>query len=169
MPIKTSYPANSSTAITLTLASLATDANLLAGRASTAVNNTGNLDLDHLLSGRVQVGTSPTINTFIEFWVYAPISMSSGTPTYPDSITGSDANKSATSRNVLFSSMTMAHRVSIDNVSDRNYYIPQLSIASLFGGTMPEYWGLWVVHNTGVALNASEASLHYHRRQMQSI
>ena len=56
--IKTKYPASSAdtTALTITLASLATSSTLVAGRESTAVDNSSNVDEDHLVSGQITVG-----------------------------------------------------------------------------------------------------------------
>ena len=167
--IKTKYPATSTVALTLTTASLATDSALLAGRASTAVDNTTNQDLDHLVSGAIRTGTSPTVSTNIEVWVYSYMSIASGTPTYVDSITGTDANKSMTSLNVKNSAMRLVHAMTVDNTTGRDYYIPPTSIAGLFGGALPPFWGLFVVHNTGVALNATQVALQYERVQAQTV
>jgi hypothetical protein len=156
--IQTLYPqSNADTvAITISLASLASTAAgvLLAGRASTAVDNTSNLDLDHLVSGRITVGTSPTANRQIEVWAYAPFVVASGTPTYPDSITGTDANKTMTSYNVKVSALIPLWGTFVDNTSDRPYFMPPTSIAEAFGG-MPTHWGLFIVHDTNVNLNAT--------------
>ena len=46
--------------VTITLASLATDANLLTGRESAAIDNTSALVLDYLVSGKITTGTTPT-------------------------------------------------------------------------------------------------------------
>ncbi|NBW19056.1 MAG: hypothetical protein EBR82_64880 [Caulobacteraceae bacterium] len=53
---------------TITLASLASDTNLLAGRESNAIDNSSNLYLDYLISGKVTTGTSPTTARSIEVW-----------------------------------------------------------------------------------------------------
>jgi hypothetical protein len=130
--IKSKYPATSSVALTCVMTSLASDTNLLAGRASTAVDNTTNVDLDHLLSGVITTGTTPTVGTFIEVWVYAPYLVTSGTPTYPDSITGTDANKTMTSLNVKNAALVRAASMVVDNTTGRGYYFAPVSIASLF-------------------------------------
>lgn len=163
--VKIEYPSTSTQALTLTTASLASDTNLLAGRASTGVDNTSNVDLDHLLSGTIRTGTSPTVSTLIEVWAYSIVSQSSGTPTYVDAITGSDANKTMTSANVKYSALRLACTITIDNTSNRDYYIPPTSIAALFGGSLPPFWGIFVVHNTAVNLNSSQVALQYTRIQ----
>jgi hypothetical protein len=39
------------------------------------------------------------------------------------------------------------------------YYIQPFSVASLFGGVMPKFWGLFVAHNHTGALGASNSGL----------
>lgn len=171
--IKTKYPASNAdtTALTISLASLASSSSLVAGRESTAVVNTSNLDLDHLLSGVIRAGTSPTVSKTIEVWVYAPIKVASGTPTYPDVLDGTDSDETITSANVKYSALRLAHAITVDATSDRDYFIPPTSIASLFGGSLPTHWGVFVTHDTGVALNATGSNhyLHYQRIQAQTL
>ncbi len=144
-----------STALTISLASLATDANLLAGRASTAVDPTAAANVvDYLLSGKITTGTGPTADKFIEVWVYAAFD---DTPIYPDGITGTDANKTMTSANVKMAALARAALIKTDNTSDRTYYLRPVSIKALFG-RLPHRWGAFVVHNTGAALNATAAN-----------
>ena len=167
--IKIAYPATSTVAITLTSASLASDTALLAGRASTAVDNTTNVDLDHLVSGVIRTGTTPTVSTSIEVWAYSAYLITTGTPTYVDAITGTDASKSMTSANVKFGALRLLTTLTVDATSNRDYYIASTSIAQLFGGSLPPFWGVFVVHNTAVALNATQVALQYERVQGQTI
>lgn len=169
--IKIKYPAVNTTALTITLASLASTAAgvLLAGRESTAIDNQTNLDLDHLLAGKIRTGTSPTASRVIEVWVYAPIQIASGTPTYPDVLDGTDSDETLTSANVKASALRLAWSTLVDATSDRDYFMPPTSIASLFGD-LPPLWGVFVTHDTGAALNATGGNhfLHYQRFQRQA-
>ena len=172
--LKTKYPAASadSIALTCTLASLATSSTLLAGREATAVDNTTNLDLDHLLSGVIRVGTTPTIDTRIEVWVYAPIRIASGTPTYPDVLDGTDSDETITSAGVKWGVLRLVQSLVVDaTTTDRDYAFLPVSVARLFGGVLPPFWGVFVTHNTGVSLNSTGSNhyLHYHRIQRQSV
>jgi hypothetical protein len=170
--IKIKYPATSSVALTIGLASLADDnTNKIAGRESTAVDNTTNLDLDHLLSGLITVGTSPTADRQIEIWAYAARSISAGTPTYPDVLDGTDSAETMTSRNVLLSALRLVASITVDSTSNRGYDFAPVSIAQLFGGALPPFWGLFVVNCTGVALHATAGNhvIHYERIQGQTV
>lgn len=168
--VKTKYPATNAdtAALTITLASLANDTTQLVGQESDAVSNLVNLDLDHLLSGVIRLGgATPTVNKRIEVWVYAPIKVVSGVPTYPDTLDGGNSAETLTSAFVKASMLRLAWSTDTDAAIGRDYFIPPTSIAQLFGGVMPTHWGVWVTHNTGVALDSTPANhyLHYQRVQ----
>ncbi len=142
----------SSAALTITLASLATDTNLLAGRESTAIDNTTNKYLDVLISGNIRVGTSPTTGKVIEIWAYGSLSDS---PTYGDVLDGSDSNETITSAGVKNSVLKLVHTIETEATSDRDYPFGPIGLAQFFGGSLPKFWGIFAVHNTGVNLNST--------------
>jgi len=170
--IRTLYPVTSTQVVTISLGGLVNDsANFLQGWESTAVNNTANVDLDHLVSGIIKAGTTPTLGNRIEIWVYAPRRVASGTPTYPDVFDGTDSTETVTSRNVLFSALRLLHTIIVDATTDRDYFIPPTSIAALFGGQLPQFWGLFVINGSGAALNATGGNhvIEYLRVQAQTV
>lgn len=170
---KFKYPSANTVALTIGLGSLATNAQNVfsAGQESTAVDNTTNLDLDHLLSGRIRVGTTPTVSRTIAVYVYTPISITAGVPTYPDVLDGTDSAETFTSANVLNSSVRLVWSTVVDATTDRDYFFSGISIAAQFGGVMPPFWGVYVAHDTGVVLNATGSNhvLSYFRVQTQSV
>ncbi len=169
--IKTKYPSTSTTALTISLASLASDTNLLAGRESTAVDNTTNLDLDHLVSGQIMVGTTPTANTVIEVWAYAYQTIATGTPTYPDVFDGTDSAETITNASVKFGILRLIASIPVTaTTSNVAYPFAPVSIAGIFGA-MPQFWGIFVTQSTGVALNATGGNhiIHYNRIQAQTV
>jgi hypothetical protein len=171
--IKTKYPSTSSVALTISLASLASGSSgvFTAGQESTAVDNTSNLDVDHLLSGVIRAGTSPTSSRYINVYVYANISSSSGTPTYPDVLDGTDSAETFTSANVMNGIVKLAASMISDSTSNRDYFFGPVSVAQLFGGVLPKFWGVFVAHDTAVALNATGGNhvLTYERIQGQTV
>jgi len=138
--------------ITVALASLATHAGLLIGRASTVVLNTSTLALNYLLGGKITTGTSPTASKSIEVWVYAAFD---DAPTYPDSITGTDSAKTMTSTDIKVTALALAAVLPTDNTSNRTYNFAGISLKSLFGDCCPAAFGVFVVHDTGVVLHAT--------------
>lgn len=167
--IKSKYPSTSTVAITCDISSLASST-VGAGRASTAVDNTTNLDLDHMVSGKITLGTTPTVSKAVSVYAYGIMSMSSGTPTYPDSITGTDAAKTMTSLNVMASALVLLWTGISDATTGRVLYMRPTSIAQAFG-SMPSHWGLFVTHETVAALDSTSANhvFHYERIQSQTV
>jgi hypothetical protein len=139
---------------TITLASLASDTNLLAGRESSEIDNSSNLYLDYLVSGKVTTGTSPTTVRSIEVWA---VGSWDGT-NWPDVFDGTDSNETITSANHKASICRFVASMSTDATSNRTYAFGPVSIASVFGGTLPPKFVVFVVHNTGVALNATSSN-----------
>jgi hypothetical protein len=167
--IKTKYPATNTTALTCDVSSLASSTSA-AGRASTAVDNTTNVDLDHLVSGKITLGTSPTATKAVSVYAYAVHKIASGTPTYPDGITGTDAAKTLSSVNAMTAELRLLWSGLSDAVTGRVLYMPPTSIAQAFG-SMPKYWGIFVTHETVAALDATAGNheFHYDRIQAQTV
>lgn len=139
------------TAPTLSPASLASSSSRTAGRQSAEVDNTTNKYLDHRHTRSVTTGTSPVTGSTIELWIIPIVDGS----TYPDGFSTADANRSVTSRDMLFAYGRLAASVKTDNTSDRTYWLDIPSVAALFDGHLPEKYVLWLVHDTGVNLNAT--------------
>lgn len=164
--IKTKYASISTTTITISLASLSAGSSgvYTSGRQSDDIDNSSDLDLDHLLSGKIRTGTSPTASRFINVYVIGALSVSSGTPTFPDTVGTSDAARSFTSANVMAGCVRQVAQLPIDSTSDRDYFFGPISIRSVFG-QMPQSWVVYVAHDTGVALNSTAGNhvLQYQR------
>jgi hypothetical protein len=146
---------SSSTSLTTTaLESLASSSGLTAGWQSDIIDNRTNKYLDALVSGQIRTGTTPTANTTI--YVYAWAQQENSGPTRPDSFGTTQATRSITSAGVGQGYLRLIAALNVDsNTTGRDYAFGPTSIASLFGGFLPQQWGIWVVHNTGVALNAT--------------
>jgi len=147
--IKLAYAASSP--VTITLASLATDANLLTGRESGEVVNTTDLYTDYLLSGFITTGTTPT--TAREIRVYVVGLMEDAT--YPDVFDGTDSAETVSGVGTRDSICSYARIIPTIATSNLAYYFGPVSVASVFGGVMPKKFVVFVTHNTGVNLNAT--------------
>jgi hypothetical protein len=133
--------------LTLSLASLASDTNLVAGRASTFVDNAAVDAIDCLVGGKVTTGTSPTADRQIEVWAYGSYDGVS----YSGGASGSDANLTPQAKTL----MRLLTVIPTDATSNKTYTWGPISIAQAFGGVVPPEWGIFIVHNTGVALHAT--------------
>ena len=156
--LKLSYPAASD--LTITLASLASDTSLLTGRESAVIDNSTNLYLDILVSGKITAGTSPTASRSIEVWA---VGSWDGT-NWPDVFDGTESAETITSADIKASVCRFVAAMATANTSDRTYHFGPVSLASAFGGTLPPKVVLFVTHSTGQNLN-STAGNHQIRLQ----
>ena len=158
--LKLSYPAASD--LTITLASLASDTSLLTGRESATIDNSTNLYLDYLISGKITAGTSPTAARSIEVWA---IGSWDGT-NWPDVFDGTESAETITSADIKASVCRFVAAMATANTSDRTYHFGPVSLAAAFGGTLPPKFVLFVTHSTGVALNATSGN---HQIRLQPV
>lgn len=138
----------STTTLTATLAGLASDTGLLIGRESTAVDNTATLAIDYGIGGKITLGTTPTASRQIGLFLYGSYDGVS----YTGGATGSDAGLTLVAGNLQM--LRLLTWINTGSVSDTLYTWGPYSVAQAFG-VVPKKFGLWVVHNTGVNLNAT--------------
>jgi hypothetical protein len=158
--VKTTYSSNNTITLDLGLTPLASSATFTAGRESTQIDNTSNLYIDALVQGFVTVGTTPTVGSIIVYVWGSDISLAT-TPI--DDLDGSDADRVLTNTGVLNSALRFARSIPVlETTSDIKYNIAPFSVAQLFGGIMPKFWGLFVTHDTVAALNTTSANHVFH-------
>lgn len=136
--IKIAYAAKAT--ITWTGTSLANGS----GRESTVVDNTSNKYLDARI--RIQTKGQASGTALIDVYVYTAL----GDTTYTDAATGSDAAFTAAGRRNSRYLGSIQMNAATSAVQGE---LP--SIASAFGGVMPDKWGLIIINNSGAALSAT--------------
>lgn len=144
---------SSNTAITMDLSALGSSGPFTTGRESSQVDNTTNKYVDVLVSGSVSVGTTPTANTTIAIYVYGADTSLATTPI--DVLDGTDSAETLTNTGIL-NALRLGATIAVPaNTSDVQYFVLPFSVASLFGGVVPKFWGLFVTHNTAVNLRSN--------------
>jgi hypothetical protein len=141
---------SSNTTITMDLANLGSSTTFVAGRESSQIDNTTNKYMDALVSGFVSVGTTPTANKTIAIYVWgSDVSLAT---TAIDTLDGTDSAETLANVGVL-GALRLGAAVSVPvTTSDFAYPVLPFSVAALFGGVMPKFWGLFVAHDTVAAL-----------------
>lgn len=144
--VKVSF--GTSTAITITLASLATSA-VGVGREATAVDNTTNLFLDAFVTVKIKTnGSGPTGDKAV--YVYAAFS-EDGT-IWPDTVTGSDAGITLTQPTNL------VLLGAINAVAASTTYIRTFPMSSAWGGLLSRKWSIVVVNATGNVFDSTSGN-----------
>jgi hypothetical protein len=137
----------SATALTITLASLAASAT--AGQESTAVNagSGGDDCFDAEVWGQIMTGTTPANASQIEIWLYG----GGNSGELSGGAAGSNGGLTPSNKTL----MKLAQIIQVTNTSNVAHEFHLGSVAAYFGNLMPEYWGVWVLNNTNVALNST--------------
>jgi hypothetical protein len=148
--VKLAYAA--SAAMTITLASLASSSTFLVGQESTAIVNTTDLYVD----GRIMVkittsATAPTVDTEIRIYGVQPLD---DTPTWPDTMTGTNAGRTVTNAYILDSAFILLGATAVSATAAVGYPIRTLTLAEAFG-FVPKRFSVYVTHNTVQALHAT--------------
>jgi hypothetical protein len=150
------------TTITMDLSALASSSTFVAGRESSEITNASNLYADAIVYGRFIVGTTPTLPCTFNVYVWGA-DVSLGT-TAIDTLDGTDSGETLTNTTVLNSALVLARAVPIlVNTSNTTYDISPFSVAQLFGGNMPKFWGLYCAHNQTAALKTDAGNTNSFR------
>lgn len=152
---KNAYAASSNLTFT-SLNSLAASTTLTNGAQSAVVDNTTNLYLDYHLSGDFVAGSTNTQAGTILVYVVGQRDDS----TWPDQFGATDATRNVTSANVLANFGRLAASMATDNSASRSYDFGPVSVASLFGGTLPAKFVVFVTHTAHTSTNAWASSGH---------
>lgn len=160
---------SSNNAIGLDLSSLATSSTWVVGQESNEIDNTSNLYIDALVDVKGIVGHASTANTVgQELRVYIWGSDVSLGTTPISALDGTTSAETLTA--TVTQSLRLAGSVRAEvTTAALTFYIQPFSVASLFGGVMPKFWGLFVTHNFTGALGASNNNLFQYTGIKQTV
>ena len=148
---------SSNTAITFDISSLAESSTFLAGRECTQIDNTTNLYIDALVDVKPITSHATTVNVvgqYIGLWLWGS-DVSLGT-TPIDVLDGTDSAETLSSLNVLNALRRVGTAAATVVTANKEFFFQPFSVASAFGGRMPKFWGLYLAHNLGDTLAASQ-------------
>lgn len=143
-----------SSALTHTVASLATSAGRTVGDASTAYDNTSNRDEEVACSVLITTGTSPTAG-LIEAWVFAEREDGTWPDIWTTTYSGTDAALTVRSRDHLRAGAALLGAVVNSTTSNLPYVLAARNVAQLLGVNYVRKFAVFVTHSTGVALNST--------------
>jgi hypothetical protein len=142
------------------LNSLAASSTRLSGYETVAVDVagiSGGPPTDILLSGHFKADAANHNAGYIDIWV---IAAENDTPDWPDVFDGTASAETASSANVLNACGRLAASIAGDSANDRVYSFAPVSVASLFGGVLPDQFVVFVSHNIHTSTNAWASSGH---------
>ena len=148
---------SANTAITLDVSSLAASSTWTTGINSTEVQNTQGY-IDCLVTVLPITATATVVGQYLGVWVAGQNTSFATNPITAagmiDGVTGACALVNVSTLN----SLRFAGSAGATALTALPYVIEPFSIAQLFGGVMPVFWSLYVSHNLGTALAASQSA-----------
>lgn len=140
------------TTITIAPASLGSSASFLAGVESTEIDNTTNLFVDALVQGFITTGTTPTTAKSIRIYFWGShTSIATTARGVLDGLSSAETLGSAEQRDGF---LVRAKSIRVNATSNTKYEFGPISVADVLG-EMPQFWGVFVTHDTAVALHAT--------------
>jgi hypothetical protein len=131
------------------LSALASSTTYISGRESSEIDNTANKYVDAIVRGSFIVGTTPATTGGLAVYVWGSDTSLATTPI--DVLDGTDSAETLTNSTVLGGLKLGAFVPVLAATSNTTYPIPPFSVAQLFGGIMPKFWGLYASQSTTVA------------------
>lgn len=147
-----------SSALTHTVASLATSAGRTVGRMSTAYDNTTNKDEEVAASVLFTTGTSPTAGGIIEAWIVPQREDGTWPDIFTASYSGTDGGFTVRSRDHLRAGGALLGSVAVLSTSDLPYVLAPRNVAQLLGLNYVRTFGVFVTHSTAVNANATSGN-----------
>jgi hypothetical protein len=157
--IKAGY-GSSNQGITITISSLANDTK----RESVAVDNSVNCFFDALVQVKIATNTTADSTGDQSVYIYA-YGTSDGGTTYSGNASGSDAAFGTDPQQL---SNCKLIGVVYTPTQNKIYESDLMSIASAFGGVLPQRWGIIVHNRTGQTLKSGDCSAFYQGIHAQS-
>jgi hypothetical protein len=102
----------------------------------------------------------------MEVWVWEILDDS---PTYPDTITGSEGTVSLTSLQTKYAGAFKCAGIITVNGSSNVVYSLTKHLSELYGLSIPKKWGVWILNATGAALNSSGHAVTRIPVQLQTV
>lgn len=143
-----------SSALTITLASLATSSGLTVGRCSSSYSNSSNKDEILALSGQITVGTTTALGA-IEVWAFVPRADGAWPDLFTAAYSGSDGGFTVRSRDILIAGARQVKYMPVAaSLTNIPFSFAARDLAELFGYP-PKEFAVFVTHSSGVNLNST--------------
>lgn len=147
---------SSNTAITFDLSSLGASSTFVSGRECTQIDNTSTQYVDAIVNVQGITGSASAATAGQGINIYAWGADTSLATTAIDTLDGTDSAETITLP-TLQSLRFVARAYTTVTTASQVYYFMPFSIAQLFGGVMPKFWGLYVATDLTGGLAASNS------------
>lgn len=148
--VKIAYAASADQTVT-NLAGLASSATWVGVWESGAIDNTSNLYLDYLISGKITVESAGLAAGEIRVGIVGMLDDSN----WPDVFDGTESAETITDTEIRDAIVKIGASIVTDTTASRVYPFGPFSVAQLFGGICPAKFVIVIAQSTGTTLETS--------------
>lgn len=150
--IKLAYSASADLDVT-NLHAIASSATHVSGWESDVIDNTTDLHLDKLISGKITVESAGLAAGEIRIWVVPMLDDTN----WPGGFDGTDSAETTPldDANGTAAGAVLLKSIATDTTASQVYYFHQLSVAAAFGGVLPKKFVVFITQSTGANLEGS--------------
>lgn len=149
-----SYRANSALTVT-NLHGISSSSTLIAGWTSGTIDNTTDLDLDKLVSGKITLESAGLAAGEIRLYAYTMLDDSTWPDLFSAGTEGTEGTATVHDVEIRDSGMKLLWSTITDTGASDVYTIPMTSVAEHFGSFLPPKFALFVTHSTGTTLETT--------------
>jgi hypothetical protein len=153
------YAASQNMTVTA-LASMATSSDWRTGWTSDLIDNTTNLYLDYLISGKIVAGGTAAAGQ-IRISLYAMMDDSTWVDIFSSGTEGAQGAATILDVATRDNSLVLARALTTTTTASQVYPWGPLSVASCFGGIVPAKFSIFIAHSLANNLAASGAQVTY--------
>jgi len=156
--VKIAYASSANFTVTA-LDGLASSSTHVSGWESAEIDNTTNLYMDYLISGKITVESSGLSAGEIRIWCVPRLDDS----TYPGGFDGTASTETTPldDENGTAAGAVLLKVIATDTTASQVYYFHQVSVASGFGGICPAKFVIFITQSTGTTLETSGNQVSY--------
>lgn len=138
---------------------MASSATHVTGWESDLIDNTTNLYLDYLISGKFTVESAGLAAGEIRVWAVAMLDDS----TWPGGFDGTESAETTPldDENGTWGGAVLLKAIATDTTASQVYYMAPTSVAAAFGGVCPAKFLIFVTQSTGTTLETSGQQCTY--------
>lgn len=152
---KIAYAASADLTVTALNGAIASSTTWVTGWTSGTIDNTTNLYLDYLVSGKLVAESAGLTAGEVRVYVYAMMDDTNWPDIFSAGTEGTEGAATVHDTNILAGHCRLLWSCPTDTTASQVYPIAKSSVAALFGGVCPSKFAIYIAHSMVAALETA--------------